>query len=404
MNNRNRLTRKKYFEMKGKKTQINIVSIIFFCAFFIFGLLSSHAVAENRQMKNESFAIGTGTIVKGNLVQAKKNAIRMALKKGAEDYLVRLLGNQVVATHFESLAREIIPSADQGIENFHILAEQRVGKRYTVFVKMKVNENTLAEKLRETGISETVNRSVKILFMVSETRGPVAVIWWQDAAAHPALTPIELALHGVFQDRGFNPVNRIMDLPSSDVLSGAFPPNLRAEDASEWGKLFSADVVVYGKSLILDDKLILNLKALDVRTGIQICEKSGSEKLPRGTVDNEKILNIMRKCVNRLAINLCPCILGNINTEPQTAHKLDVTLAGISQPRQFQTFSEFLKTHIPGIKNIIPSRISDDSMSATVGFQGDRITFISLVLNHQSLPFPLHLGQTDSENILFYVE
>ena len=163
-------------------------------------------------------------------------------------------------------------------------------------------------------------------------------------------------------------------------------------------------MVVYGKSLILDDKLVLNLKALDVQKGIQICEKSGTEKIPRGTVDNEKILNIMRKCVNRLAINLCPCILGNTNTEPQAAHKLDVTLAGISQPRQFQTFSEFLKTHVPGVKNIIPSRISDDSMSATVGFQGDRITFISRVLNHQNLPFPLHLGQTDTENILFYVE
>ena len=404
MNHRNRLARKKYFKMTREKTQRKLIFLIFFFAFFISGLLFSHAVAENLPGKKESFAIGTGTIVKGNLVQAKKNAIHMALLKGAEDYLVRLLGNQTVATHFESLAREIIPSADQVIENFHILAEQRVGERYTVFVKMKVNENTLAEKLREAGISETVNQSVKVLFMVSETRGPVEVFWWQNAAAHPALTPIELALHGVFQDRGFNPVNRIMDLPSSDVLSGAFPPNLRAEEASEWGKLFSADVVVYGKSLILDDKLVLNLKALDVRKGIQICEKSDSEKIPRGTVDNEIILNIMRKCVNRLAIDLCPCILGDINTEPQAAHKLDVTLAGISQPRQFQTFSEFLKTHIPGVKSIIPSRISDDSMSATIGFQGDRITFISLVLNHQSLPFPLHLGQTDTENILFYVE
>jgi hypothetical protein len=390
--------------MTGKKPQRKVVFMIFFSFFFTSSLLFSHAVAENPRGKKERFAIGTATIVKGNLVKAKKRAIRMALLKGAEDYLVQLLGNQVVATHFESLAREIIPSVSQEIENFHILAEQRVGDRYTVFVKMKINENTMAEKLRETGIFQTVNRSVKVLFMVSETRGPVEVFWWQNAAAHPALTPIELALHGVFQDRGFNPVNRIMDLPPSEVLSGAFPPNLQAEDASEWGKLFRADVVVYGKSLILDDKLVLNLKALDVRKGIQICQKSGSQKIPRGTVSNEKILNIMRKCVNRLAINLCPCILGNANTEPQAAHKLDVTLAGISQPRQFQTFSEFLKTHIPGIKNIIPSRISDDSMSATVDFQGDRVTFISLVLNHSSLPFPLHLGQTETENILFYLE
>lgn len=404
MSHTTRFPRENYFEMTRQKTQGKLIFLIFLFTFFVSNLLLSHAVAENLRGSKESFAIGTGTIVKDNLVQAKKKAIHTALLKGAQDYLVRLLGNQAVATHFESLAREIIPTADQEIENFHILAEQRVGNRYTVFVKMKINENTLAEKLREAGIVQTVNRSVKVLFMVSEARGPVEVFWWQDAAAHPALTPIELALHGVFYDRGFNPVNRIMDLPPSDVLSGAFPPNLRAEDASEWGKLFSADVVVYGKSLILDDKLILNLKALDVRKGIQICEKSGSEKIPRGAVDNETILNFMRKCVNRLAINLCPCILGNINTEPQLAQKLDVTLAGISQPRQFQTFSDFLKTHIPGIKSIIPSRISDDSMSATVVFQGDRITFISRVLNHQSLPFPLHLGRTDTENILFYVE
>jgi hypothetical protein len=393
---------KKYLEMTGKKFQPRLIFFIF--TFLISSLLFSQTFADNSQGKKERFTIGTGTIVKGNLVQAKKNAIHMALLKGAEDCLIRLLGNQAVSTHFESLAREIIPTVGQEIQNFHILSEQQVGNRYIVFVKMKVNENSLAEKLREAGIFQTVNKSVKILFMVSEVRGPVEVFWWQDAAAHPALTPIELALHGVFQDRGFNPVNRIMDLPPSDVLSGAFPPNLQAEDALEWGKLFSVDVVVYGKSLILDDKLVLNLKALDVRKGIQICEKSGTEKIPRSKVDNEEILNIMRKCVNRLAIDLCPCILGNTNTEPQAAHKLDVTLAGISQPRQFQTFSEFLKTHIPGVKNIIPSRISDDSMSATVGFQGDRITFISLVLNHQSLPFPLHLGQTDTENILFYVE
>lgn len=390
--------------MIGEKTVKKIAVIIFFFVFSFSISLFSQAIAEETPGKNECFAIGTGTVAKGNLAQAKKSAIRMALFKGVEGYLIRLLGNQAVASHFESLAQEIIPNLDQGIENFHILAEQQVGTHYNVFVKMKVNENGIAEKLREAGIFQTVNQSVKVLFMVSEARGPVEVFWWQDAAAHSALTPIELALHGVFQDRGFNPVNRIMDLPPSDHLSGALPANLRPEDALKWGKLFSADVVVYGKSLILDNKLILNLKALDVRRGIQICEKSGSQEMPQGRVASEQILDIMRKCVNRLAVDLCPCILKNINTKPSEANQLDITLAGISQPRQFQTFSDFLKTHIPGVKNIIPSRISDDSMSATVDFRGDRITFISLVLNHQSLPFPLHLVQTDSETILFHLE
>ena len=390
--------------MTGENIQKKSFLIVCFFVFLTLVSFISFAAADNLPGKNEYFAIGTGTIVKGDLVRGKKNAIANALIKGVENYLVRLLGNQAVAAHFESLSFRILPGLDQEIENFHILAEQQTGNNYHVFVKTKINENRMAEKLREAGIFQTVHQSIKILFMVSESRGPVEVFWWQDPEANPALTPIELALHGIFQERGFNPVNRIMDLPSSDFLPGQFPSNIQPRGAVQWGKLFSADVVVCGQSVILDDKLILNLKAIDVQTGYQICEKSGSQNIPSGKVDSEKILDIMRQCVSRMAADLCPCILKNINTAPASIHQLDVTLSGISQPRQFQTFSEFLKTRITGVKSVIPSRISDDSMSATVDFQGDRITFISLVLNNQDLPFPLHLGQTDTENILFHLE
>ena len=197
-----RTLRKKHIDMAKGKARRNLVWIISCFAFLIFCLPMPHAAAEETGGKGECFAIGTGTIVKGNLVQGKKSAIRDALLKGAEEYLVRLLGSQAVATDFERLSREIIPHMDQEVENFHILAEQQVGDRYNVFVKIRINENGIAEKLREAAVSQAVSRSVKILFMVSEKRGPVEVFWWQDAQAHSALTPIELALHGVFSRQG----------------------------------------------------------------------------------------------------------------------------------------------------------------------------------------------------------
>ncbi len=390
--------------MTEEKTRKKPFSVSCFSLLLLLVYFCPQAVAEEAFKKNEHFAIGTGTIVKGNTVQGKKSAIQNALSKGIEDYLVRLLGNQMVAAHFETLSVEILPNLDQEIENFHILAEQPTGDNYNVFIKIRINENSIREKLREAGIFETVKQAVKVLFMVSESRGPLEVFWWQDPEANPALTPVELALHAVFQDRGFNPVNRIMDLPASDLVSGRSSANIQPKEAVQWGRRFSADAVVYGKSLILNDKLVLNLKAIDVQTGIQICEKSGSQKIPSGQTDSESILGIMRQCVGRMAADFCPCIRRSIETAPESVHQLDVTLAGISQPRQFQTFSEFLKAYVPGVKSVIPSRIGDDSMSATVDFQGDRITFISLVLNHQNLPFPLHLGQTDTDNILFYLE
>ncbi len=378
--------------------------VTFLGILLIFGTLFSTAAAENVSENTECYAIGTATIYKGDRVRAKNNAIHDALVKGAENYLVRLLGNQAVATHFESLVSGILPNIDQQIGNFHILAEQTTGNQYHVFVKIRLNENSLAESLRKAGVYKAAGQSIKVLFMVTEIRGPVKVFWWENPDAHPALAPIELALHSVFQDRGFSPVNRIMDLPVSSLPEAPASSNLGAAAAAEWGRLFSADAVVYGSSRVLDNNLILDLKAVDTKTGIQICEKSQTQLVPSGAVDNQEMLEIMKKCVTRLAVDLCPCIIKNIDTAPQSARKLDVTLAGISQPRQFQTFSDFLRTRVSGVSSVIPSRISDDSMSATVYFKGDRVTFISQVLNNQSLPFPLHLGQTDTENILFVLE
>jgi len=170
--------------MTREKTQRKHFFIIFLIAFLFSNLQFSQAFAEDMSEKNECVAIGTGTIVKGNLVQGKKGAIRMALLKGVENYLVRLLGNQAVATHFEILANEIIPNIDQEIENFHILAEQQVGNRYSVFVKMKINENSMAEKLREAGVFQTVNfPPIFCRKMQYNGEGSFQQMWWFTARA-----------------------------------------------------------------------------------------------------------------------------------------------------------------------------------------------------------------------------
>jgi hypothetical protein len=72
--------------------------------------------------------------------------------------------------------------------------------------------------------------------MVSEKRGPVEVFWWQDAAANSALTPIELALHGVFQDRGLIPLTASWIFRLQILCPDNFPPLFGPEDAMQSGE------------------------------------------------------------------------------------------------------------------------------------------------------------------------
>lgn len=361
------------------------------------------SAAEETLKKNECLSIGRASVVKGNVSHAKTRAIRDALEKGIESYLVRLLGSRTTADHFPKLMREIIPASQEDIENFNILSEQQTDGDYTIFLKLQINEVGISEKLRNADIFlKSATHGIKVLFMVSETRGPVETIWWQNPDEHPALMPIELALHSAFEKRGFIVLNRLMETPPISASDG----KSRIDDAMALGKAFDVDVVVFGKCVTLNNELLIHLKALNVHTGDESCEASASEKLPGETPpETDQMLSFMMRCVNRLSSDLGPCILEVTKAAAEPALKpLSVTLTGVREPRQFHMFTDFLKTQMHGIKSVVPTRITHNSMSATVEFKGDRITFISDVLNHQSLPFPLHLGQTDTENIIFSLE
>jgi len=108
--------------------------------------------------------------------------------------------------------------------------------------------------------------------------------------------------------------------------------------------------------------------------------------------------------VNRVAATLCPCIIQAFTSEHGEIHQLEVTLTGMSKPKQFWVFRDFLRGEVIGVKSVIPSKIRGNSISATVEFQGDRDKFINRLLKHENLPYPLHLGQAEEGEIVFSLE
>jgi len=383
---------------------------LFLLSFSLFFLLSDpfpQARAEETPKQNELLAIGEAAVVKGNTALAKKAAITQGLMKGVEDYILDLLGSQQAMAQFERITQEIIPAAREEIDNFHILAELQVDGRYKVLLKLRVNEEVIRERLQSAGVLIAETPPINVLFLVSENRDGQMSYWWKDMEGYRSLNLVELALHKVFQDRGFNPVNRALNPPEIDRVDALTSLDLQNKDILKWGTLFSADVVIFGECTINGEKRgSLTLKALDVSQGIQSCQESVVEQIMEasGGADSDSLMAAIEGMVNRAADTLCPCIKGSLASHGERIHPLTVILEGMKMPKEFWRFSDFLKKEVMGVKSVIPSRIKDNAMSATVKFQGDREAFINRVLTHPKRPFPLRLEQAEHEAVVFSIE
>jgi hypothetical protein len=387
--------------LKGILAKILIGSLL-----SIFNHSLSVAQVDTTPEQNEILVIGTGTIVDGNVAKARKMAISEALVKGVEEYLGRRLGSQTMINNFPRLLQDVIPKAREEIENFNILAEERMDKRYKILVRVKVNDKVMEEKLREIGVILMQGPPIRVLFLVSqtETREEKILYWWKDPETDSALSPVELALHRVFQERGFQPINRLLKIPEGDYSPEMKALDLSDEDAIRWGELFSADVVVRGRcEIIAGDEVSIVLTALHVENHIMIGRNIQRERMDEGAVGMQQIVVAIEIAVNNVASRLTPQIMMTIELPESKIAQLSLTLKGLRNFRQFREFKDFLEKNVPGVKSVRQTRLKGNSMSVAVAFLGDEEKFLERVSNHESLPFKADLAKTAEGEIVVLI-
>lgn len=377
------------------------VSFLFLCLSFIPRGFVATAETGRSGEGNELLSIGKARVAQGNLAQAKEQAISQALAKGVEDYVVHMLGHQRVANNFQRLTEEIIPGLVEGIENFLILAENQVGDEYIIFVRVKVNEKLIEERLTESGLALMEGPSLRVLFLVSEVRDGSVSYWWKDPDERPAFSATELALHNAFLRHGFSPINRanVPEVPSSPEMR---LPDLASSDALTWGRLFGADVVIYGQSSVLGSKEVsVNLQALSVKGAVRTGHGTEKAVLEKGPDHKAAVSKALDKVVGRLAKRLVPEIMKAASAGGVTARHLEVTLKALLNPGQYRAFRDFLQEDVVGVNSVRQTRMGYDYMSLDIEFLGEKDEFVKLVLNHKRLPFPLDLNETEKGELIF---
>ena len=387
----------------------NIIAkiILTLSVFFIVNPCSSMAETERKSEQNEILVIGTGIITGGNVAKAKETAISEALVKGVEEYLARSLGSEGMINNFPRLINDVIPKARDGIEYFHILAEEQTDRHYKILVRLKINEKMMEEKLKETGLILMQGPPIKILFLVSQVESQKREIsfWWKDPGDDSDLTPTELILYRVFQERGLSPINRLLNVPEEEYSSEMKILDLSDEDAVRWGRIFLADVVIHGECEIVEENEVsVRLRALDIEKGIIILQDSQTERTDEDGEGMEQTVRTMDKAIAKVAARLSSAIIRAIEVPEASTDHLDITLKGLKNFRQFRDFRDFLKREIAGVKSVMQTKARGNSISIMVEFSGDKAKFLNMLLKHEDFPFNTDLRETEKGEIIINIK
>lgn len=369
---------------------------------FAFNLPSAEAQVETDSDQDQTLVIGSGDIIDGNVSEARNMAISDALIKGVEGYLAGLLGSQDMINHFPRLLQDVIPKAKEWIANYYILAEERINDHYKVLVRVKVNDKVMEEKLREIGVELIDRLPIKVLFLVYQVDYPEGKLlyWWQAPEADFVLSPVELALYNVFEARGFHPVNRLLNVPDGVYSSEMNTLELTDEDAVNWGRLFSADVVIRGRCKVIQEKEIeLELEALHVESGSLIDWGMEVEEMEETPADVDQVVETIETLVNNVAARLSPRISSAIQSKEATLNQLELVLQGMSNFRQFRVFKDFLESSISGVESVKQTRIKDNAMYISVEYFGDEKRFLDMISTQESLPFVTDVKKTEDGEI-----
>jgi hypothetical protein len=380
--------------------------IIFGTLFFILNSTLSMGATSGKVEQHELLVIGTGPVVDENVARAREMAISEALVKGVEEYLTRRLGSQGMINNFPRLINEIIPGAREEIENFHILAEERMDGRYKILIRLKINDKVMEEKLREIGLIIMEGPPIKVLFLVSQidSRKGKSDYWWKDPENDSGFTLTDLALHRVFQERGFHPINRLSSVPEGEYNPEMKVMDLFDEDAIKWGTLYAAKVVIHGRSEIVEgEKVSVMLKALDIEKGSLMFQDEETEKIDEASGSEEQVMQSIERAINNIATRLSPVIMSAFEGTGLEINQVEITLQGLRDFKQLKAFTDFLKKNMRGVISVIQTRVRGRAISVSVEFSGNRDRFLGMLLKHENLPFEAEVNDTEDGEIIISI-
>lgn len=387
---------------------MNRLSFRVFPVFILWLLIPGHGwSAENPSGTDggvDVLSVGQASVVGSNLVRAKEEALNQALKNGVETYLIRRFGRTGMAENFRRIMGDLLPQILGDIENYHILAEDRIGDDVHVLVRVGMNERRIRDQIERAGLRPREGPALKVLFMVASLGENQTSYWWADPSRYSTMAPVDVALHNAFQERGLRPINRTLGVADSLLPSAARSPELTEADAAEWGQAFSADLVIYGwVNRREENALSMALKVSRVAGSAQICESTETLKAGESLGPASPSGDGLEALAAKSAETLIPCIARAMAPREQGTGRVEIVMEGLKSFNQLREFKRFLTSELDDVKSVVETRLKYRSVTLAVVFSGDQKALLRQILGREIASLSFDLVQAEEDKIVLKV-
>jgi len=375
----------------------------------VFAVLAAHCLSQHchaqgteEANQNEKVFIGTGKVIEENIADARNEAISEAFVKAIEEYLIRRIGPQGMANNFQRLDEEILSRSKEAVQDYQIISEFRTERYVRVLVKARVNEVVLEQKLKTMGLLEIDTVQTAVLFVVSQKKeGFATTYWWGDPTRPAPITETELSLSRLFEERGFRVINRSFLPPEESYDEGMLRQGLSDEHVAEWGKLFSAQIVIAGEAnLYGQSRATVFLRAVKLPEGAVVAQ-GYREGVSAGTDEGEE--SAIGLAVTSWANDMIPHLMAGLEPGQRIVSEMIIKVNGLNSYGDFLVFKDFLKSNFPKITSVLERRLTKNSITLGLKIEGESKELAEKVLNHPNRPFSFEIYELSDQGFTVYV-
>jgi len=196
-------------------------------------------------------AEGVGVIKSGNKAMARDQAIRDGQRIAVEQAVGTMVASETLVQNYEVLRDQIYSQTQGYIKDYTIIEEKEEGSLYRVTLKAQVARGSLENDLMALGMLMQRKEMPRIMLMVAEQNVGMHYysFWWGLKSEQTDLSVTESVLMEQLGQKGFVLVDPSVKAGRVDVSEPYRIASLSNEAIVSIGRLYAAEVVIYGKAL-----------------------------------------------------------------------------------------------------------------------------------------------------------
>jgi len=196
-------------------------------------------------------AEGVGVIVDDNTALARDQAIQDALRLVVEQAAGTMVSSETLVQNYEVLRDQIYSKSQGYIQRYEVTDESIEGNLYKVTIQAAVAEGDLKNDILALGLLMARKNMPRVMIMVAEQNVGMHYYsyWWGVKAATADLSITENVLMEKLTRKGFQIVDHAMASKTLEIKAPYKIESLTNDAVRNIGKLYDAEVVIYGKAL-----------------------------------------------------------------------------------------------------------------------------------------------------------